>query len=197
MVPRLPGSADPVASFTDDKRSGFPLCWIRQSWRPFLIRRRRFLLAGAALVVLATGGDALWSTAFAKDGDDRGDDRGGDSRDERDSRDDRDDRDDRDGDSGRGRGRGRGGDDDERDGGDRSLSSSEAGSVIRSGKALPLREALERLEERYDGRVINVELQQRSGRLVYRFKLREDDGKVRTVSMDAASGRFLSLFGLF
>lgn len=75
------------------------------------------------------------------------------------------------------------------------LNQDEARQAVQQGRALALKDALNIVSRRYTGRVIDVTLQQRGPRLVYHFKLREDGGRVRGVSMDAGTGRFAGLFG--
>ena len=171
------------------------------------LKRRAFLLeSGTAFcaVLLASllfsGSDAL-----AKDGeddsddDDGGDDDGGDdhggSDDDDDEDDDHDDDDEDEEDGGGNSGPGGGRDDDEFERG--TLDQSDAVRAVRTGKAIPLKAALKRVESRYKGVVIDVELQATSRRLEYRFKIRTERGTVRTIRMNAETGRFLGFGALF
>lgn len=70
-----------------------------------------------------------------------------------------------------------------------------AREAVTSGKAMPLYDALRRLGTRYPGRVINIDLQSEGRRLVYRFKVKGEDGNVRKVLMDAKTGKFRGIFG--
>ena len=53
------------------------------------------------------------------------------------------------------------------------------------------------MESRYNGVVIDVSLLSTSRRLEYRFKIRTERGSVRTIRMDAETGRFLGFNSLF
>ena len=146
-----------------------------------MLTRRQILLALAAILA----GSAAPSAVFAKDGDDDGDSSSGSGSSGSDDRDDRDDRGD---DSGRGRGRGGDDDDDDHD-------EDDARRAVSGGEALPLRDALAKLRKTHSGRVIDADLKTSNGRLIYRFKVVEDRGVVRTVEMDARTGKLRSLFG--
>lgn len=143
-----------------------------------VLTRRMFLavLAGSTLSV-------PWGYAFAKDGH-GGDDGGGDN-------------------SGSGGGDDNGGHDDgghdDGRGGrknredvwsqDKALRERELGRVI------PLRKALDIVEARVQGRVIDVDLLARAGRPQYRVKVRRADGVIQTVRLDARTGRVLGFMG--
>jgi uncharacterized membrane protein YkoI len=62
---------------------------------------------------------------------------------------------------------------------------------------MPFKDALQRVEESYGGAVIGVTLRSTGRRLEYRFKIITDRGAVRSIRMDAKSGRFLGLGALF
>ncbi|WP_199223294.1 PepSY domain-containing protein [Oricola cellulosilytica] len=62
---------------------------------------------------------------------------------------------------------------------------------------LPLKVVLEKVEMNYKGAVISVVLLSRGYRLEYRFKIRSDRGSVRTIRIDAQTGRFLGFGSLF
>jgi Peptidase propeptide and YPEB domain len=77
----------------------------------------------------------------------------------------------------------------------RSSEQDRAKADVEEGKALPLEEALKALGAHIPGRVIDVSLKSESQRLVYRFKVKSDDGSVRSVVMDAKTGKFRNIFG--
>jgi hypothetical protein len=68
-------------------------------------------------------------------------------------------------------------------------------NAVSDGRAMPLGEALKRLNSKYSGRVIDVALRKEGRRLVYRFKVKSDTGFVRKVVMDAATGEFRGFLG--
>ncbi len=160
--------------------------------------RRRFLLMLIALssvpAVLATARDATAKDGSNDDDSDDGDDDGGD-----------------DSDSGGGSGSsGSGGGDDDSgsDDSDDDDSDDDSGSggsksgrdhqkareAVGQGRILPLREILKRVEEMGGGRVIAVNLDLDTRRPFYTLKIQRGDN-VRTLKLDAASGRRLTLFG--
>lgn len=168
--------------------------------------RRRFLFLFLASSSLAT----LLSPALpaaAKDGqdDDGGDDSGHDGGDDHggDSGSDDDGGDDDDG-GGSGSGSGGGGDDDQSgdDDGDSGGSGGahkdrdhqRAREAVGQGRILPLREILKRVQEMGGGRVISVNLNLEARKPFYTLKVQKG-ANVRTLKLDAASGRRLTLFG--
>lgn len=166
--------------------------------------RRLFLFA---LLGLLSAGFVPVGSAMAKDGDDGDDDSdsGGDSDSDNsgsggsdDDSDDSDDDDDDDNDSS-GRGRGRGGDDDDDD--DRSGSGSgkdrdhlRAREAVDQGRILPLREILKRVDDLGGGRVISVDLNLKARAPYYTLKV-QTGSRVKTLKLEAATGRKLNLFG--
>lgn len=60
-----------------------------------------------------------------------------------------------------------------------------------SGAARPLAEILPLVEARFGARVIEVELDEDDGRIVYEFELITPDGRVLEAEIDAASGAVL------
>jgi len=69
-------------------------------------------------------------------------------------------------------------------------------NAVRADEIYSLKQLLPRVTDRYKGKVIDVALWPEEDRLVYSFKLRTDRGSVRTIRMDARTGRFLG-FGAF
>lgn len=160
--------------------------------------RRLFLFA---LLGLLSAGFVPASSAMAKGGDDGDDDNdsGGDSDNSGSggSDDDSDDSDDDDDSSGRGRGRG--GDEDDDD--DRSGSGSgkdrdhlRAREAVDEGRILPLREILKRVDDLGGGRVISVDLNLKARAPYYTLKV-QTGSRVKTLKLEAATGRKLNLFG--
>lgn len=66
-----------------------------------------------------------------------------------------------------------------------------ARDAVRSGQALPLKSVLQRIDANHYGRVIDVDLNRSGRRDVYRLKLRDDSGTVRTLRVDARTGAIL------
>ncbi|MDZ7751576.1 MAG: peptidase M4 [Gammaproteobacteria bacterium] len=61
--------------------------------------------------------------------------------------------------------------------------------AVERGTALPVTEMLRRLQERYPGDVVATEYEFEFERWVYEFKVIDDDGRLRKIHLDAASGR--------
>jgi uncharacterized membrane protein YkoI len=136
------------------------------------MNRRLFLLA---LLGLVSAGLAPAGRALAKDG---GDDDGGDD------------------DSGGGSNSG-GSDDDDDSGSGRSgreRDHQKARKAVDEGRILPLREILKRVDELGGGRVIAVDLNLKARAPYYTLKV-QSGSRVRTLKLEAATGRKLNLFG--
>ena len=78
----------------------------------------------------------------------------------------------------------------------RSLSQDEVLDGVRSGKIISLKQALEIVSNKVEGRVIDIGLTSRMGRAQYRVKVRRDDGAITTLRLDARTGRFVGFWGL-
>lgn len=94
------------------------------------------------------------------------------------------------------------GDDGDNDGDDSSGSSKgrgksqdDARDAVRSGEVIPLSDAITKLRDRYDGRIIDVRLTERGNKIDYRFKVVDQDGKVISVTMNARNGLLRGFFG--
>ncbi len=171
--------------------------------------RRLFILA---LLSLGLASAIPTSSAWAKDGGDDGDsddsgkddDSGGsggsgsddDDDDDSGKDDDKDDKENR-------SGSGRGSDDDDRDDDDdddrsgssrRERDQKEAREAVRRGEILPLREILKRVDEQGGGRVIAVDLNMQARKPFYTLKV-QSGSSVRTLKLEAATGRKLNIFG--
>ncbi|MDO9416430.1 PepSY domain-containing protein [Pararhizobium sp.] len=157
--------------------------------RDFLL----FLLLASGLVVLQPGAG---SQALARDGDsgggDSGGSRGGDS-----------------GNSGPGsansgrsggddHGGGHGDDDnggDDSSGGGSGRDHDDAREAVNEGRILRLKDVLRSVKASQQGTVIDIDLR-RSGRLdIYRVKVRDEDGAIRTLRINARTGKQLNIFG--
>ncbi|MCM2401370.1 hypothetical protein NBH20_09395 [Rhizobium sp. S153] len=155
------------------------------------MERRHFILLLAAAMPLAI---TLAHAAPASADDDGGDDSGGDGGD--------------DGSDDSGDGSNSGSEDNESNNGnnesnDSSAGESEAGEddhvkardAVREGRILPLREILRRVDAMEAGRVISVDLSLEGKSPFYTLKVENDNGSVRTLRLNAVTGRKLSLFG--
>ncbi|MCU0984009.1 MAG: PepSY domain-containing protein [Acetobacteraceae bacterium] len=67
--------------------------------------------------------------------------------------------------------------------------------ALESGEIRPLSELLAEIEARYDGRVIETELERDDGRWVYEFKLLPPTGRLFELEVDAATGQVLKTKG--
>lgn len=128
------------------------------------------------------------------DSDDHNSDSGGSDDDsddsDRDSDDDHDDDDD---------GGGRGGDDDEDDdssgrGSGKDRDHLKAREAVDKGRILPLREILKRVDDLGGGRVIAVDLNLKARAPYYTLKV-QSGSRVKTLKLEAATGRKLNIFG--
>jgi hypothetical protein len=160
------------------------------------ITRRHLLLMLSCIAVSMSAVDG----AAAKDGDSGGSGGGGDSG----------------GDDGDNSGKGGGGDDgddgdksgksgDEDDDDDDNSGSGKGGKqldsdkikdAVKSGKAMPLSKALNIVNRSKLGRVIDVKLVEKGNKLNYKFKVINSIGKVKSISMDAMTGRMPNFLGL-
>ncbi len=151
------------------------------------MERRHFILLLAAAMPLAI---TLAHAASARADDDGGGDGGDDGSDDS------------------GGGSNSGSEDNESNNGnnesnDSSAGESEAGEddhvkardAVREGRILPLREILRRVDAMEAGRVISVDLSLEGKSPFYTLKVENDNGSVRTLRLNAVTGRKLSLFG--
>ncbi|WP_430254578.1 PepSY domain-containing protein [Neorhizobium sp. DAR64872/K0K18] len=151
---------------------------------------RRICLAALLAATLGSAIVASVAPAFAKDGDGGGDgsgssgsgnDGGGDDGDNHGGDDD-------------------GGDDDGKDGaGSHDASgggygpndSDRARDAVRSGQIMPLKTMLRKIDATRYGRIIDIRLSRSQSRDVYQLKLRDNNGAIRTLRVDARSGSLL------
>lgn len=59
-----------------------------------------------------------------------------------------------------------------------------------SGKILPLAQILTTLQKRYPGEVLDVKLEDKKGRPKYEIRVLQRDGRILEIEIDARSGRF-------
>lgn len=67
--------------------------------------------------------------------------------------------------------------------------------ALESGEIRPLSELLAEIEARYDGRVIEMELERDDGRWIYEFKLLPPTGRLFELEVDAATGAVIRTKG--
>lgn len=75
------------------------------------------------------------------------------------------------------------------------LSQDEALKEREKGRVIPLETALRVANAKVRGRVIDVDLAMWAGRPQYRVKIRRNDGVIKTVRLDARTGRVLGFLG--
>jgi hypothetical protein len=61
--------------------------------------------------------------------------------------------------------------------------------VAQADEQVSLAEATRMVQQRYGGQVLRAEAKRDKGRTVYRIRVLSEDGRVRTVHVDAATGR--------
>jgi uncharacterized membrane protein YkoI len=67
--------------------------------------------------------------------------------------------------------------------------------ALAAGEILPLRTLLQRLERTHPGEVLEVELEQKSGRWLYEVKLLSNDGGVSKLLLDASDATLIEIKG--
>lgn len=68
-----------------------------------------------------------------------------------------------------------------------------AREAVERGELIPLSRILALVEKEFPGRVIEVELERRAGRLVYEIEVLQEGGRVVEVRYDGRTGRRLSI----
>lgn len=63
------------------------------------------------------------------------------------------------------------------------------------GRVIPLQRALDIVNTKVRGRVIDVDMVVRGGKPQYRVKVRRADGRIRTVRLDARTGKVIGFVG--
>lgn len=79
---------------------------------------------------------------------------------------------------------------------DDELSQDEVLAEREKGRVIPLETALRIANGKVRGRVIDVELTMRAGRPQYRVKIRRGDGVIKTIRLDARTGRVIGFLGI-
>lgn len=64
----------------------------------------------------------------------------------------------------------------------------EAREAVERGAIRPLEEILAKLRERFPGEVVKVKLEREHGLWVYEFRLLDPRGRLRAITVDAATG---------
>lgn len=67
--------------------------------------------------------------------------------------------------------------------------------ALAAGEILSLRQVLERVEAEHRGEVLEVELEQESGRWIYEVKMLRRDGGINKLKIDARDGSLLEIKG--
>ena len=62
---------------------------------------------------------------------------------------------------------------------------------VRSGRILPLQQILDRYQPRYGGRLLDLEVEHEDGIIIYELEVLQDDGRVIELKVDARDGRLL------
>ncbi|NRP10874.1 Peptidase propeptide and YPEB domain protein [Marinobacterium sp. xm-a-127] len=71
------------------------------------------------------------------------------------------------------------------------LSQREARELLESGHILSLSELQDRHAQTFIGKILDLELERKDGKLIYEFEVLGGDGEVREYYIDAASGELL------
>ncbi|HEY9200167.1 MAG TPA: PepSY domain-containing protein [Gammaproteobacteria bacterium] len=69
----------------------------------------------------------------------------------------------------------------------------EARRLMELGDVLPLQTILEKYRTDYPGRVIEVELEKKHGRMIYEIEIIDDRGEVRELYIDARNAELLKV----
>lgn len=67
--------------------------------------------------------------------------------------------------------------------------------ALAAGEILPLRTVLQRLEQAHPGEVLEVELEQQSGRWIYEVKLLGSDGSISKLMVNAKDASLIEIKG--
>lgn len=69
----------------------------------------------------------------------------------------------------------------------------EARRLVESGEVLPLQAILDKYRTDYPGRVIEVELEKKHGRIIYEIEIIDDRGEVRELYINARNAELLKV----
>lgn len=73
------------------------------------------------------------------------------------------------------------------------LDMEQARKLKEAGSIMPLEDLLKAVRREYPGQVIEVELEEEDGRFYYEIEVLADDGIVRELDVDAATGEILDV----
>lgn len=73
------------------------------------------------------------------------------------------------------------------------LDMEQARKLKQAGSIMPLEDLLKAVRREYPGQVIEVELEEENGRFYYEIEVLADDGNVRELDVDAATGEILDV----
>lgn len=62
---------------------------------------------------------------------------------------------------------------------------------VKEGKVLPFDTIMQRYESRLQGRLLDLEVEQKHGRIIYELEILRDDGIVYEINIDAKTGEWL------
>lgn len=68
-----------------------------------------------------------------------------------------------------------------------------ARTLLEKGEILPLAEIIRQTTARFPGKVLDVDLEEEDGKIVYEIEFLGEDGVVREMDVDARSGRLISV----
>lgn len=69
----------------------------------------------------------------------------------------------------------------------------QARRLVESGEVLPLQTILDKYRTDYPGRVIEVELEKKHGKIIYEIEIIDDSGEVRELYINASNGELLKV----
>lgn len=69
--------------------------------------------------------------------------------------------------------------------------SREVRRLVQEGKVMPLEELLSTHRDKLQGRILDLEMEQEKGRVIYEIKTLDEQGVVREVEIDAQTGEWL------
>ncbi|MFB2735935.1 PepSY domain-containing protein [Shewanella mangrovisoli] len=62
---------------------------------------------------------------------------------------------------------------------------------VKEGKVLPFDTIMQRYQSRLKGRLLDLEVEQKHGRIIYELEILRDDGVVYEIQIDAKTGEWL------
>ncbi len=73
----------------------------------------------------------------------------------------------------------------------RDLDHDDARELVQHGEILPLENLLTQVKKTYPGKILEVDLERKAGKLIYELEVLDAEGKVWELRFDAASGKLL------